>query len=411
MVVGIDEVEDFTKDTSFHLSLPYIARYLISAHEGPFGLGESPENGIVAALVLVLKTCDQYLVTIISPYISIYLLQRFTATMNSYLDSVVPADDGEVVKKRVRDRDSEDEGRPTKRPRASTNALFTPLPEGHQEDINEPPKPEDDVGKYDHARLEQGLRYIQGAEERKITPRTEWLLRFQKDAYKIALEGEAPTEASIAVVQALDKTYYSNAFYFKPRLPDEHDHLMNYVKLQRLELLANYGNYLGQEGSLFRAGFKAAASGAQSGNFEVRDASVLISGPRTWVEIADELKGSDLSGLRKNIHSSCDALGFDSGHMLWLIEEWATRNRMFHNNIRQHISDCDWHEVAKLLYRDLKELPNVAPDIDTAAKYKTVLLNIRDHYFDVLDPDHYRHWLPSEEAKRLIMEQIAKEKK
>ena len=88
--------------------------------------------------------------------------------------------------------------------------------------------------------------------------------RQHKDAYKVALEDESPNEASRAFVQALDKVYYSASFYFKPRSPDELEHLMSFVKLWRLELRANYGDYLGHEASLFRADTKKTATGAHS---------------------------------------------------------------------------------------------------------------------------------------------------
>ena len=62
---------------------------------------------------------------------------------------------GRNTRKRVRGRDgSDDEGLPTKRPRANMSALLLPKPEGGQQDIGVPPKPEDDLDKYDRACLQ-----------------------------------------------------------------------------------------------------------------------------------------------------------------------------------------------------------------------------------------------------------------
>ncbi len=334
--------------------------------------------------------------------------------MGEYSDHVIPSsDEGEEfknLKKRMREGDgSEDEGRPTKRPRANTSALLPPEPEGYRQDISKPPKPEDSLDKYDRARLQLGLRYIDGAAKRKVTPRTEEFLRQHKDAYKVALESEAPNEASRAFVQALDKVYYSSSFYFKPRSPDEYEHLMDFVKLRQLELRANYGDYLGYEASLLRAKMKEAAAGAHSENPAVRDASLGISGPRQWTAIADELD-VNMDNLRTNVHSACEALGFDADHMLWLIGEWAQRNRTFHNSIRDKISACDWSSVAEQLCRDLKELHNVAPDRDTAEKYERVLLKIRNDFYRVLKPDDSTAWFPNDKAEKLTHEKLAKEK-
>ena len=50
------------------------------------------------------------------------------------------------------------------------------------------------------------------AAKRKITPCTR--LKLHEDAYKVALDdGGAPEEASRAVVQAMDRVYYSAAFF------------------------------------------------------------------------------------------------------------------------------------------------------------------------------------------------------
>lgn len=331
--------------------------------------------------------------------------------MDPYRD-VIPDDQGEDIRKRVRERDgSDDEARPTKRPRANTSALLLSTPEGDQPDIQVPPKPEDDLEKYDRARLQQGLRYIDGTAKRKITPRTREFLNLHKDAYKVAL-GDTSDKSSRAVVQALDKVYYSKSFYFKPRPPEEHERLTNYVKLRQLELLANYGDYRGHEASLFRADLKeAAASGVHSANSDIQAASQGLSAPRTWIDIADELAGADVNGLRQNVYSACQALGIESQHMIWLIEQWAQRNRAFHNAIRQHISECDWHALATQICRDLKELLNVADDKDTAAQYEKVLLKIRGDYFNVMDPDDPKYWLPNEKAVKLIQERVAKGKK
>ena len=329
--------------------------------------------------------------------------------MDPYLDTI-PDDRGEEIRKRMRERDGSDsEGRPTKRARADTSALLPPGGDGQE--AEETPKPEDDLDKYDRERLQKGLKYINGAAKRKITPRTQEFLKLHKDAYKAALDGVAPEKASRAVVQAMDQVYYSAAFFLKPRSSEEHEHLMHYVKLRRLELLANYDDYLGQELQEIRADLKAAATGAGS---EVREAAVraVRLGPgKTWLTIVDELAGANMDDLHKHVDIACGVLGIDRNHMLWLIKEWAERNRTFHSQIRQYISDCHWPRLAERVCRDLQELLNVAPDPDTAANYEKVLLSIQNEYFDAISPDDPQHWLPNEKARKLTEEKQAREKK
>ncbi|MCJ1306219.1 hypothetical protein MMC08_009037 [Hypocenomyce scalaris] len=326
--------------------------------------------------------------------------------MDPYFD-IIPDDRGEEIRKRVRERDGSDsEERPTKRARADTSTHLPP--EGDGQEVEEPPMPEDDLDKYDRERLQKGLRYINEAAKRKITPRTQEFLKLHKDAYKAALEGRAPEKASRAVVQAMDQVYYSAAFYLKPRSLEEHEHLMHYVKLRRLELLANYGHYLGQQMQEIRADLKAAATDADS---EVREAALELRPLKTWLTIADELAGANMNDLRKNVYIACGVLGIDPNHMLWLIKEWAERNRIFHNQIRHYVSDCHWARLAKQVCRDLKELLNVAPDPATAANYEKVLLSIQNEYFDALSGDDPEHWFPNEKARKLTEEKVARERK
>jgi hypothetical protein len=150
----------------------------------------------------------------------------------------------------MRERDGVDnEGCPTKRTRADTSTFLPPGgPDGQDvEEQLEPPKPEDDLKKYDRERLQNGLRFLRKAAKRKITLRTKGFLKLHKDAYIAALDEKAPVEASRAVVHAIDQVYYSAAFYLKSRSPVEYENLMLHVKLRRLELLANYGHYLGHD--------------------------------------------------------------------------------------------------------------------------------------------------------------------
>lgn len=183
---------------------------------------------------------------------------------------------------------------------------------------------------------------------------------------------------------------------------------MYYVKLRRLELLANYGDYLGQELQEIRADLKVAAIGADS---KVQKAAEDLGPPNIWLAIADDLVGDKFDDIRKNVRIACGVLGIDPNHMLWLLKEWGERNRMFYNQIRHNISDCNWSHLAEQVCRDLKELPNVAPDTDTAANYEKVLLSIQNEHFDALTRDDPQNWFPNEKARKLTEEKLAKEKK
>jgi hypothetical protein len=102
------------------------------------------------------------------------------------------------------------------------------------------------------------------------------------------------------------------------------------MKLRQLELLANYGDYLGQKLQEIRADLKAAAAGASS---EVRKAAFELRPPKTWLTIVDELAGANVTDLYKYVYIACGILGINPNYMLWLIGEWRDRNCIFHNQI------------------------------------------------------------------------------
>ncbi len=93
-----------------------------------------------------------------------------------------------------------------------------------------------------------------------------WEARFQLQDQRLCY-----LERGISIIHA---QHYSASFYFKPRLADEHEYLMKFVKLRQLELRANYGDHLGHEASLFRADFKEAAADAHSEDSDVLEASL-----------------------------------------------------------------------------------------------------------------------------------------
>jgi hypothetical protein len=111
----------------------------------------------------------------------------------------------------------------------------------------QPPKPEEKLDAYSHQRLEQGLEYIISASKRDITPRTRTFLKLHQEAYEKALADPFKNLAAVAVVQTLDRVYYTEAFYFKPRQGKDYEQLLAFVKLRQLELLANYGDASGIE--------------------------------------------------------------------------------------------------------------------------------------------------------------------
>ena len=281
-------------------------------------------------------------------------------------------------------------------------------PSSGELEIHEPLQPENHLNKYDRERLQRGLRYIGGAAKRRITPRTQEFLKLQKEAYENALDGGTPGTDPRAVVQAMDKFYYSAAYYFRPRSLNEYEHLMHYVKLRRLDLMANYGNQFGQKIHESRANHKTVGAKADT---DMREATLKPEPSTTYRTIANELAAVDMYDLRDRVWVACEIHAFDVIHMLSLIYDWREENRILRNKIQHYISDCRWEDLARHISRDLNDLLKVSSDPETAAKYEKILLGIRNKYFDVTNRIDPEYWVPNEKAKKLFQQKLAREKK
>ncbi|KAI9723304.1 MAG: hypothetical protein M1812_001187 [Candelaria pacifica] len=315
--------------------------------------------------------------------------------MDHYAD-IIPDDFSGEIRKRLRERDGDEpDPRHLKRQRADTNTL---IPEHIEGDLTTPPLPEADLERYDRERLNRGLNYIKQAANRRITPRTEVFLELAKEAYNAALDTDAPNDKSVAVVQTFDEIYNNGAFFFKDRTPEDYEQLMHYVRLRRMELRANYGDYLGQ--TLGDSTTRLKAEAETSGD-EVKNAYLELGPPRSYVDMADELEGTSPDSLLKNVRIGCGILGMDSEHMQWVIKEWGGRNRQFHNRIREHITACHWGKVAEQVCRDIKELLTLGLERELQASYEKTLIGIRDEYFDAVDREDFEDWLPNARAIEL----------
>ena len=323
--------------------------------------------------------------------------------------NVIPIESSEDIRKQIAERDGEDdEEPPTKRARADTTAhLPTYLPQ-----IDQPPKVETDLNKYDYVRLQEGLSYVVGEMKRKITPRTAAFLEIHKDAYKIALERETSDPASLAVVQSLDRVYAVGTFYFKVASQQEQDQLDWYLRLRKLELLANYGDYMGQSLENYKADMKQKADDDDDEDEKLKPASKELTESKTWTTIAEGLEGHEGPELRQHVSRACAKLGLDSTHMRWLIEQWGVkRNRPFSCcRIREHITARKWGDLATQLGRDLAELVIISkPDDNDREEYEKTMVLIRDRYLIVGDPLEPGTWLPSQYAYDLTKARYAKE--
>ena len=321
--------------------------------------------------------------------------------MDSYIASLPEDQAPQIIRGIVRERDGFDEDlRPRKR--AKQNASNHVASDIEEEEELQPPIPEDDLRSYDRPRLLQGLRYLTQESKRDNTPRAHVFLQLHLDAHEVALQLDSPQDASRTVVQVLDKAYYFEAFLFKPH-QEIVDRGPDFVVLRRLELFANYGDYVGQDIQEIRSKLKVKSQGA---DIKTLSTVAWFKAPNRWNTMSEQLRnikkdGVDASGIMQHVDLICQVLGIDADHIIWLIHEWADRNQKLHNQAREDIIGCDWSALARRLARDYKELANITETQEEFDQYQTTLIRLTDEYFDVGSRDNHRQYFPNQKAKDL----------
>ena len=227
--------------------------------------------------------------------------------MNPYRDSI-PYDQGQDIEEKVRERDNiaEDDPLP-KRRRADTDALVPPhILRGASDEV--PPAPIE-IEKYDQDRLQHGLAYIAIARRRNITPRTKTFLKLYTDAYKAALE--SPSLAANSVVKAMDEVYCHSTFFFKAVEPDKQKQIDDLLKLKRLEFLANYGDYFGEQSQRIRARLnKLPDTTADDAVYDTE-----LGPPNVRLDFSRKWKGDRGREVRESVSTCCIISGLNTDHI------------------------------------------------------------------------------------------------
>lgn len=178
-------------------------------------------------------------------------------------------------------------------------------------------------------------------------------------------------------------------------------------RLREMEVLCNYGDYLRKHTSELRQNTTVEKKAANGHGH--------LSANNRWTDIAKALKvelhpGQDPEkGVWRAIYDTCLTFDFDLDHMLWVVETYAERCTNVHNDVADFIEKNHWADLALVIHRDLKELPNVLPVSrqHEYEKWREAIIVCRDRYLDPNAggrPDDPKTWQPANKA----LEKMAK---
>ena len=299
---------------------------------------------------------------------------------------------------------------------------YTQLDLGHQnlsaDLLEQPPTPEETLDVYTTERLKRGLRHAMIRLTRDLTPRTRSFLEMYKAAYQKAIdrgeEDEQQHQRHVVAVLTYDRLYHSNAFLKHDLTSAEAKRVTAIRKVRELEILCKYGDYVGHEVQSLRKNiYKQQADSGDE--IELAAARPLLSSQQMWTEIAQilETEKDDIDRwmtypevdavehfVTVALRNACRILGYDFDHMYWAIQEYARRNRTFHNNINEPINRCQWSALANQIHADLRDLP-LTLSFAEAAPWRLSMITLRDKYLIVHDRDDPSTWTATPEANRL----------
>ena len=239
---------------------------------------------------------------------------------------------------------------------------------------------------------------------RKATPRSIVFLQQYRDTAKAAME--KPTQESKIELATLNRILHSEVILYKEPSLIEKEGQEAIKKLVEMRYLADYGDYMAEQYKRFREGATEKKTVA----------SEYFTGfGQNWTTIQETMQKEEtnykdwlargclgpypLQPIVRAVENACDGLGFHITNTRFIIKRYAQRNESMHSKVGHYIQQCDWVPLAGQLWSDLRELPSVFGE-EEYEQMKQVLEDVRDRYFDVLDPIEP---VPSVRASQLTM--------
>lgn len=107
--------------------------------------------------------------------------------------------------------------------------------------------------------------------------------------------------------------------------------------------------------------------------------------------------------------NAADVMGVDFNHLLTSISAYATRNHLMHSTVNEFIQNGKFHDLAKILHEDERDLPLIIPYecSEEKAALLHIIATIKEEFFDVDEdfPDDYQLWNHTSKGKNFMSNQ------
>lgn len=314
-----------------------------------------------------------------------------------------------------------------KRKRASTRAILGDIFQDIVTEPLSPPEPLKDLGGYTDERLKKGLAFADGTlrnKKRQISPIATHLLTLYKNTVKDALDkanDDEDRDALVKTVAVFERDINNQRFLRGPPGSDMSSYLVQRLaELRRYEFAARYGDYMQH----VCESLKCNAQAEKTQYFEQ-----LQGWNRYWTDIANDIRSEGEAweqwqlrtpGVQDEhvkttlaVRFATSHMGLNFDHIISTIQMYAQRNELVHASIFHFVGKGQWNTLAKLLYRDLMELPTVIPHTlrHNIPVLQCCIQKLIDQYFtyDEDEPYEYEAWSPRPEAREKVKQMRAHE--
>ena len=308
------------------------------------------------------------------------------------------------------------------RKRGDTTSL---LPSSYDPDTDvmpELPVPEASPSLYTRERLQQSLVYAERCLKRRdISPRSELFMQLYKEELKDALRAKTmeQRENHAMMVMAEERLIQDKRFLRPLKSAHRAELEDQLLQLRELQYLTRYGDYM----KIIPTRLRLYASKHKSENWQ------LISGNNYWSEIAVDIVaeeearkeavrvGAPLDKVKSPttaaVYMACADLGISKELAIWSIQEYGTRNREVHRDLKDLKRAGEFPLLASILSADRNELSStfslIKSETDITHLRAIIQSEIDTCFEDTSDnPNHPAAWVPSIALRRFHKDAVQK---
>lgn len=228
--------------------------------------------------------------------------------------------------------------------------------------ITSPLKALESTKSYTDNEVELRLTFFEKTRSRKLTPRSQIFIDLYEKTSLLLLSETDSTKRALhqSSLQIFDKFLEENHTILN-ETKSYAELRENISRLKLFEYYSRYGDYFAYQSSKLK---KTATETQTLGHKLFRDYWDKVSQDIIHqMKLLKDHPETSSSRLQSYIAlmNAADVMGVDFDHLLTSISAYATRNRLMHSTVNEFIQNGKFHDLARILHEDERDLPLIIP--------------------------------------------------